>query len=285
MSNEELINLIRGGRRELMGELYMRNIGFIQGIIRRGGLYPDKRPEDYEDAMQDAYFGLFEAAMRFDESKGYKFLTYAEWYIRRAVNQRHCMPVSIPEHIRQKAGKIKRIRDELTQQLDRRPTAAEISRHAGIDAERVTYLLNVIKPVQSMSEPVQGADDLTVGDCIEDERICFEEDIAAADERHYIREVISELPERERKAIEMNYFQGMTRTAIAAAEGVSIEMVRHRINKGLRRLRCPQYSRRLLDIDEQTPFYNHVGVNRFNNTWISSTEKAVLIRERLRRKL
>ena len=281
MNNEELIKRIRGGERELMGELYTQNSGFIQSIIRRGGLYPDTHPEDYEDAMQNAYFGLYAAVCGFDDSKGYKFLTYAMRYIQNAIRRRRCMPVDIPEHIRQEARKIKRIRDHLTQELKRRPTTAEISRCAKVNADRVDYLLNVIKPVKSIYEPVPCTDNVTVGDCIEDSRTRFEDEIAASDEQRHIREVVADLPDDDRKIIELFYFDGMTQTEIAEAEGISISQVRQQREKAMRQLRRPQYSRRLLDIDERTPYYNHVGVERFNNTWTSATEAAVLERERL----
>ena len=285
MSNEELIRRIQGGEHELMGDLYTQNTGFIQRIIRGGGLYPDRHPEDFEDAMQDAYFGLYEAVRNYDESKGYKFLIYAKWYIRQAVKRRRNMPLDISEHTRQEVGKIKRVRDNLTQQLKRRPTATEISRYTKISVDRIDYLLNVIKPVRSIYEPVSGTDNLTAGDCIQDDRICFEDEIAAFDEQRHIREVVADLPDDDRRIIELFYFDGMTQTEIAEAEGISISQVRQQREKAMRQLRRPQYSRRLLDIDERTPYYRHVGVEQFNNTWTSSIESIVLERERLEREL
>ena len=91
MSNEELVKLIRGGKCELMGELYTQNRRFIMAIVKRIGIQSD----NYEDAMQDAYFGLHEAVRRFDERKGYKFLTYAKYHMIQYLCDRLCISASL----------------------------------------------------------------------------------------------------------------------------------------------------------------------------------------------
>ena len=115
--------------------------------------------------------------------------------------------------------------------------------------------------------------------------------IAAADERRYISQVvgeaINELPEEEKEVIRMSYLEGLPYTTIAQKVDKSVEWVRQLKRKGLRKLRHPRISRRLLDedIDRRTSFYNHRGVSAFNTTWTSSTEQTVLQREYFRKRL
>ena len=160
-----------------------------------------------------------------------------------------------------------------------------------MDVKTVNYILNVAKPIKSIYEDVKGVDNLTVGDTIADNRIDFENDIAAADERRYISQVvgeaINELPEEEKEVIRMSYLEGLPYTAIAQKVDKSVEWVRQLKRKGLRKLRHPRISRRLLDedIDRRTLFYNHRGVSAFNTTWTSSTEQTVLQREYLKKQL
>lgn len=103
----------------------------------------------------------------------------------------------------------------------------------------------------------------------------------------YIRLTINELPEEEKEVIRMSYLEGLPYTAIAQKVDKSVEWVRQLKRKGLRKLRHPRISRRLLDedIDRRTSFYNHRGVSVFNTTWTSSTEQTVLQREYFRKRL
>ncbi len=186
---------------------------------------------------QDAYFGLYEAAMRFDESKGYKFLTYAEWYIRCRVNAGRNAIIRLPQAVKRDMIKIEAVRAELAQKLKYAPTAEEISRQTGIAVERIKYLQRTVKPVQSIYEPICSAEDLTVEDGIEDDSIRFEDDIADNDERRYVQKLVSELPRRKRKIIELFYFSGMTLKQIAAAEGIDAAAVYRLKKSALRDLR------------------------------------------------
>ena len=112
-----------------------------------------------------------------------------------------------------------------------------------MDVKTVNYILNVAKPIKSIYEDVKGVDNLTVGDTIADNRIDFENDIAAADERRYISQVvgeaINELPEEEKEVIRMSYLEGLPYTAIAQKVDKSVEWVRQLKRKGLRKLRQP----------------------------------------------
>ena len=283
MSNEELVERIKQGENSLMSDLYMNCRRFIIAIKHIG----IEQAEDYEDAMQDAYFGLYEAVKGFDESKGYKFLTYAKYHIQTAIQRGKLKCSDLPEYVYSQRRQILRKRSELMQSLGRYPTQTELALKMDMDVKTVNYILNVAKPIKSIYESVKGVDNLTVGDTIPDNRIDFENTIAAADERACVRAVVEELPEAEKEIIKLSYFEGLPYSVIAQQIDKSVERVRQLKQRGLRQLRHPRISKRLLDedIDRRTSFYNHRGVSKFNTTWTSSTEQTVLQREYFRKRL
>lgn len=180
-----------------------------------------------------------------------------------------------------------RKRSELMQSLGRYPTQAELALKMNMNVKTVNYILNVSKPIKSIYESVEGTDELIVSDTIPDNRIDFENTIAAADERACVRAVVEELPEAEKEIIKLSYFEGLPYSVIAQQINKSVERVRQLKQRGLRQLRHPRMSKRLLDedIDRRTSFYNHRGVSAFNTTWTSSTEQTVLQREYFRKRL
>lgn len=282
MSNEELVERIKQGENSLMSDLYMNCRRFIIAIIKHIGI---EQAEDCEDAMQDAYFGLYEAVKGFDESKGYKFLTYAKYHIQTAIQRGKLKSSDLPEYVYSQRRQILRKRLELMQSLGRYPTQAELALKMNMNVKTVNYILNVAKPIKSIYEDVKGVDNLTVGDTIPDNRIDFENTIAAADERACVRAVVEELPEAEKEIIKLSYFEGLPYSVIAQQINKSVERVRQLKQRGLRQLRHPRMSKRLLDedIDRRTWFYSHRGVSKFNTTWTSSTEQTVLQREYLKK--
>ena len=284
MSNEELVERIKQGENSLMSDLYMNCRRFIIAIIKHIGI---EQAEDCEDAMQDAYFGLYEAVKGFDESKGYKFLTYAKYHIQTAIQRGKLKSSDLPEYVYSQRRQILRKRSELMQSLGRYPTQAELALKMNMDVKTVNYILNVAKPIKSIYENVKGVDNLTVGDTIPDNRIDFENTIAAADECACVRAVVEELPEAEKEIIKLSYFEGLPYSVIAQRINKSVERVRQLKQRGLRQLQHPKISRRLLDedIDRRTLFYSHRGVSTFNTTWTSSTEQTVLQRECLKKQL
>lgn len=284
MSNEELVERIKQGENSLMSDLYMNCRRFIIAIIKRIGI---EQAEDCEDAMQDAYFGLYEAVKGFDESKGYKFLTYAKYHIQTAIQRGKLKSSDLPEYVYSQRRQILRKRSELMQSLGRYPTQAELALKMNMNVKTVNYILNVSKPIKSIYESVEGTDELIVSDTIPDNRIDFENTIAAADERACVRAVVEELPEAEKEIIKLSYFEGLSYSVIAQQINKSVEWVRQLKQRGLRQLRHPRISKRLLDedVDRRTLFYSHRGVSTFNTTWTSSTEQTVLQREYLKKQL
>lgn len=145
MSNEELVERIKQGENSLMSDLYMNCRRFIIAIIKHIGI---EQAEDCEDAMQDAYFGLYEAVKGFDESKGYKFLTYAKYHIQTAIQRGKLKSSDLPEYVYSQRRQILRKRSELMQSLGRYPTQAELALKMNMDVKTVNYILNVAKPIK-----------------------------------------------------------------------------------------------------------------------------------------
>lgn len=129
MTNEGIVEKIQSGKRELMAELYEQNRHFIFALVKRNGIQPDL----FEDAMQDAYFGLDAVVNGFDANKGYKFLTYAKNHIQVAIKRGYNNTLHVPEYIRNSAQKIKQVQNDLTAALGRTPTAAELSDNTGLE--------------------------------------------------------------------------------------------------------------------------------------------------------
>lgn len=277
MTNEELVRRIKNGNKEMMSELYTQNIRLIQIIARK--LCTDIN--DYEDAIQDAYFGLVAAVEAYDKDKGVKFMTYAAYHIKLAIHRGKCTAQHVPERIRFRAAHIRKAQNELALQLGRAPTKAEIRNKTGLTAEQIRYTLNAVAPVRSIYEPL-GEDDFTVADTIQDNSIDFENDIAAADEQRFVHDVVEELPQREREALKLYYFYRMTYAQVGRQLRVSGNYARELVRKGIKQLQSPQIKRKFFDdtLDSVTPFYRHRGIQAFNNTWASATEKTVLDRER-----
>ncbi|MGM9936208.1 MAG: sigma-70 family RNA polymerase sigma factor [Candidatus Ornithomonoglobus sp.] len=278
MTNEELVKQIKEGHNELMSDLYEQNKPIIRMIAQR--LQPDIN--DYEDALQNAYLGLVEAVNGYDESTGYKFITYAGYHIRQAIKRGNHDIRHIPEYLAVRANTISRAQNELAQQLDRMPTTAELSRKTGLSIKAIKYTLKAVMPVETIYKPL--GEDFTIADTIQDNTIDFENDIAEADEQRYLHTIVNELPERERQVIQSYYFQGLTYSEIGQRLNVSPERVRILKKQGLRYLQHPKMIRKIIgdELDRCTLFYKHRGIRAFNNTWTSSTEKTVLEREYLR---
>lgn len=242
MTNEELVMCIKDGNKELMSELYTQNIRLIQIIARK--LCADIN--DYEDAMQDAYIGLTAAVEAYDKDKGVKFMTYAAYHIKLAIRRGKCTAQHIPEHIQFRAAQIHKAQNELSLQLGRTPTKAEISDKTGLTAEQIKHTLDAVAPVRSIYEPL-GEDDLTVADTIQDNNIDFENDIAAADEQQLVHDVVEELPNQEKTIIKLYFFRRLTYKQISIQLGITVGQVRSIIDKGIRKLRYPRIKRKFLD--------------------------------------
>lgn len=234
---------------------------------------------DFEDALQDAYFGLVDAVRTYDEEKGYKFMTHADYHIMKAITQGKRGMYQIPEHLLQKAKKIRRVENELAQKFMRTPTLAEIAFNVDMKVEDVQSILQITLPQKGLDEPI--ADEMTVADTLIDKSIDFENDVAVFDQHKRLHKAMDVLTSRESYMIRLHFFRNLSYKDIAKEMKISPQRIQQIINKSIQKLRNPDIVKQLVDeeVDCNTLFYKHSGVNTFNNTWTSATEQVVLTRE------